>query len=470
MEGAVEAREALVAMSLRYLSGLAADARTDRSLLREVIGQYVRVAEIQGVPTVPSLGKLDDAEQSLATADELVESLLSDDPNDVQGLELSAQIRLDRTILADSQRRVADANGYLDGAIVRVEALIVHHDVTRAQRYQAAKINANLALAANNLHRYDDGIRLAHRFLELAPDANIEPAMVANVQSTLANSLRMRGDLDDALIAIRAARAIVGPLGSDPRSVLNRYGLLLREGLILGEDGGVSLERPDDAVAPLREAFTLMNARALADSKDATSGNRTATSGRELGDILRWQRPADALAVYDVGLQRLGERTEDVSVKRATAELLAGSAYALRRLGRPAEASERVSQALALLTAAQDYPTDRIALDSTLYTVLLARADHDAERGLDIDAVRRYRELLDGVMRGTPAVEDDLTFADRLSRLYEVVTTVERRAGDVDAAAELEGRRRALWQHWAQRLPGNPFVARRLESSLAPDH
>jgi tetratricopeptide (TPR) repeat protein len=230
----------------------------------------------------------------------------------------------------------------------------------------------------------------------------------------------------------------------------------------------VSLDRPDDAVVPLREAFTLMNTRAQADPKDATSGARAATAARELGDILRWQHPADAVAIYDVGLQRLADRTDTVSTKRSSAELLAGSAYALRRLGRTVEATERLTRALALLTATKDHPASPIPFDGPLYGVLLARANHDAEIGLAAEALRQYRDLLDDVMRGTPDVEQDLTYANRLSKLYDALAAAERQAGALDAAAATTGRRQALWEHWARRLPGNAFVARQLQGAAPP--
>ena len=467
VEGTVAAREALAAMSLKYLSGLAADARSDRALLLDVIENYIRVAEIQGLPTAPSLGKLDDAEASLAAADALVEGLLADRPDDVRGLGLSAAIRSHRAMLADTQQRNSDAGRHLDGAVLRFDALLAHPDVSAPQRRQAARLLGNLSLTANNLHRYDDGIRLARRVLDTARDHNMEASLIANLQSTLANALRMRGDLAAALAAIREARETMRST-TDQGVAFNNYGLLLREGFILGEDGGVSLERPDDAVVPLREALTNMNTRALADPKDATSGGRTATAARELGDILRWQRPAEALEVYDLGLQRLAVRTDTVSVKRASAELLAGSAYALRRLGRTTDAENRLNQALALLTATKDHPVSTIPFDGPLYGVLLARADHDAEGGSAEEAVRQYRELVDGVMRGAPDVEQDLTLANRLWRLYDALAAAERQAGDGDAAAATDARRQALWEHWARRLPGNTFVARRQQAWVMP--
>ena len=99
------------------------------------------------------------------------------------------------------------------------------------------------------------------------------------------------------------------------------------------------------------------------------------------------------------------------------------------------------------------------------YEVLLARADHEADTGQASDAARRYRDLLAQVLRQVPAVEQDLTLAERLARLYDATAIAERRAGAADAAMALDDRRRALWEHWGRRLPGNPFVARRLQAS-----
>jgi len=467
LPGSVAAREALVAMSLKYLSGLAADSRADRGLLLDVIDHYVRVAEIQGVPTSRSLGNFDAAEQSLATADALVEGLLADYPDDLRGLELSATMRTYRTIVADSQRRFTDMNRHLDAAIARVDQMLAHPAAALEQQRQAVFLCANLALAANNQHRYGDGIALARRAIELARGDGTAPRTLANIQSTLASALRMQGDLDGAQAAIRAAQAMSDESGGASND-LNRYGLLLREGRILGEEGGVSLERPDDAVVPLREALTLMNRLALADRTDATTGTRAATASRELGDILRTRQPAEALTVYEIGLQRLAERNDAVPVKRATAELLAGSAYALRRLDRTDEAASRLDRALALLTATKDHPANPTPFEGPLYTVLLARADHDAERGQAQDAVRQYRVLVDGFIRGTPDVEQDLVNANRLARLYDALASAERQAGALEDAAVTEGKRQALWEHWARRLPGNAFVARRLQATTPP--
>jgi hypothetical protein len=66
-------------------------------------------------------------------------------------------------------------------------------------------------------------------------------------------------------------------------------------------------------------------AGARRDPKDYTSRTRVATSGRELGDILRWRDAGEALAVYDVAIGRLDEITDNVKARRDKALVLANS-------------------------------------------------------------------------------------------------------------------------------------------------
>lgn len=463
---ATRAREALVAMSLEYLAGLAADARADRDLMFEIIEAYQRVARIQGVTVGRTLGKSAEAEQSLQTAEGLVESLLAEDPRDLRALELSTTIRHDLMTLADTQGRKDELPRRVAGAVERFEAVLADPRASGDERRRVARRYVNAAVSAANVRQYDDAIRYATRYLALVQALDMRPSERGFGLSVLANAQRLSGRLDEALATIRDARSAFALVpATDPSLPFNRYGLLLREGFILGEDGGVSLERPAEALVAFRAAFDEQNAAALRDVADATSRTRAATAARELGDVLRWQQPRDAMAVYDLGLQRLSERPDDSANQRNTATLLAHSAYALRRLGRAGEAAARLARAEELLVATKDLPAQEVPFDGALYEVLLARADHEADTGQASDAARRYRDLLAQVLRQVPAVEQDLTLAERLARLYDATAIAERRAGAADAAMALDDRRRALWEHWGRRLPGNPFVARRLQAS-----
>jgi len=464
LPGATQAREALIAASLEYLEGLARDAQGDLALLQEVGDGYWRVARIQGVPVGLSLGNFAKAEENLKKADRLLETILASRPRDRRALQRSAMVAHDRMIVADSERRQADALEHARQAVARIELLLAAAPPTQAELNSAFELYANVANASVNLHRYDDGIRHANRLLALARANGPEVRAARYALTILANARRSQGDLDGALTAIREARDISSDssVPDDARRMTYRYPLLLREAFILGEDRGISLNRPDEAAALLREAFDMHNAAAGRDPNDTTSRDRVGTTGRELGDILRWQQPQAALAVYDVALARVAEVRNDVKSRRDRALVLANSSYALRRLKRSAEARRRVDEALSILQETKDYPAERVSLDGETHAVLQARADQLADEGRLREAVDTYRDLVALVMNAAPYVDNDLRDANSLSLLYEDFARAYRLAGMPAEAHALDATRWALWRRWNQTHPDNQFVRRQL--------
>lgn len=111
------------------------------------------------------------------------------------------------------------------------------------------------------------------------------------------------------------------------------------------------------------------------------------------------------------------------------------------------------------------YPAQKIDLGSVAHKALCALADHEVETGNPARAIDIYRELLERVDAARPNPEGVLQDAVQLSRIYAAKAAAHRRAGQVDLASALESRRLELWNHWARRLPGNPFVLRQLAAS-----
>lgn len=463
LAGATEARQALVAASLEYLEGLARDARGDLDLLQEVSDGYWRVARIQGVPVGLTLGDYVKAEESLKTADGLLERILASRPRDRRALERSAIVASDRMILAESEHRTADALTHAGRAVGRVDALLADGRPTEAERNTALTVYANAATASVNMHRYDEATRYAQREIEVARTYGPVPRAESYALTVLANARRFQGDLDGALEAIRQARQIgYTPFPDETRRMIDRYPLLLREAFILGEDRAISLNRPDEAAALLREAFDMHEAGARRDPDDFTSRTRVATTGRELGDILRWRAPQEALVVYDTALARLAQVRDNRAARRDRAVLLASSSYALRRLNRLGEARRRLDEALAVLRETKDYPSDRLTLDSDAYVVLRALADQRADEGAVGDAIQQYEQLLEQTMAGRPDVQHDLRDAFALSLLYEDLARLHRAAAAPAPADAVDAKRRAIWMGWNEAHPGNPFVLRQL--------
>ena len=344
LQGSTAARQQLVSVSLQYLEGLAPDARGDIDLDQEIGSAYLRVAEIQGVPTNLNLGQFDQAKASLKRADEFIETVLAARPRSKSALLTSGDIAQARMILADSEHRREDALSEGRKAAERTEAGMQAGNPTEEERKAAARIYSNVALANLNQHHFDDAVLYSRQAVDQMrpiPSAGYE---LTAALSVLANALRSQGDLERGLQAIEEARAgaeTAKYATATQRALKSVWAIYLREGMILGEDDGVTLGRTQDAVAALQKAFDVMGEMALRDPKDYTSRTRQATAARELGNILRYSDPKRAIEVYNTGIGELETIQNNLKARRDRAVLMANSSYALRRVGRGSEASKR---------------------------------------------------------------------------------------------------------------------------------
>jgi tetratricopeptide (TPR) repeat protein/tRNA A-37 threonylcarbamoyl transferase component Bud32 len=465
LPGSTQARQRLVATSLEYLERLGLDARKDLDLAQEIASSYRRVAEIQGVPTWPNLGEFAKAEENLKKANAFIEPVLKAQPRSDSALLDSAQIAHDRMILASSERRRSDALLRAGEAADRLDKLMSQPSPSEALRSDAAHLYGNIALAYMNMHRDDDAIRYAGRTVELARPIPSSQSVLAGGLSILANSLRSKGDLEGALGAIQEARRVAEstPAQSETQRWINLYGILLREGKILGEDGGVNLNRPEEAIVAFEKAVEITEQTARKDPHDQASRSRLALCARLLGDILRHRDPERALEAYDLALRRLAEIPNNLTARHDQAVTLANSSYALLRLRRVAEAKRRIDAAFEILRETKDYPAGRIVLESEALAALCAQADFQAQQGELQRAIETYEQLLESVMRSKPDPTGDLRDAAKLAGLYQALGEVARRAGQTAKADAMESRRLELWRRWDSKLPGNPFVLRQLK-------
>jgi tetratricopeptide (TPR) repeat protein len=470
LPGSAQARQRLVAASLNYLEVLETSVRGNMDLTREVGEGYWRLGRIQGVPVGLNLGQRANAEASLKKADALIDAVLSAKSDDARALFRSGSIAQDRMILAQEERRNVDAVAYARKSAARIEAFLKTGQMREDQSSAVAGSFANLALGYLNMHRYDEAISAARRSIEVArpvPSARIKASQGF---SLLASALRYQGDLGGALQAIRRARQIASQASysSETLRMIELYGIVLREGEILGEDGGINLGRPDEAVVSFQEAFDMTDQAARRDPGDATSRSRVGTSGRRLAAILRHRDPQRALAIEDIAISCLAEVPKSLPARRSQAMALAGSSYSLRALRRPAEARQRIDSAVKILGETKDYPADRVPLDSPAFAVLCAQADQEAADGDPHRAVEQYEQLLDKVMAAKPEPLADLRDAPAMSRLYEGLARACRRTGDNTKAESAASRRLELWRHWDSKLPQNSFVRSQMEAANHP--
>jgi tetratricopeptide (TPR) repeat protein len=370
-------------------------------------------------------------------------------------------------VLADNERRngeaLAEARravGYLDRFLSLGEPSAVESDIVSDLFYNIALLHKNHYLPA-------DGIRYARRSVETSGASHKAALRRSLALSMLADLLRRSGDLEGALLAIREARADLDkasfPSETGRRAAWCR--VLGRESKILGVPGGISLNRPDEAIPLLQKVFDLLEEWAQLEREDAWSRLLFASVGRELGDTLRLRSPQRALAVYDHALQRLREVGDNTEARRGEVELLASSAYVLRSLNRIGEAKDRIDTAFHLLAGTNDYPADRVLLHEGAEAALRAWGDHLADTGDPERAAEVYENLLSKVMATKPDSLNDLPHAVGLSRIYEPLAALHRRNGHRERGESFSALRLNLWQHWDRRLSKNVFVRRQLESA-----
>src|SRR5262249_1178689 len=208
----------------------------------------------------------------------------------------------------------------------------------------AAALYVNIALGHSNMHQVEQGARYARRAVEILRTHDGDQHQLGRAFGVLANTARFSGDLDGALEALRASRASAEKLAQreTPETMRPLPAATWREGLILGELNNSNLGRPEEAEPLLQRALDINEALARKDPHDYPSRSYVSMAGRELGDILREGDPARALAVYDQARRRLAEVKANSKARREEVWLLTRSSYALRRLGRGAEARKRI--------------------------------------------------------------------------------------------------------------------------------
>jgi tetratricopeptide (TPR) repeat protein len=315
----------------------------------------------------------------------------------------------------------------------------------------------------------DDAIRMSRRTIQIARATNL-PLQAAAALIVVARALRDKGDLDGALDNAREAARIFQPHDDHPPvTPAMQFSLaLLTEAEVLGEENGLSLGRPLDAIPLLEQSLRVAEEFAVRDPNDSNSRFRVASAGTRLAALLHASDPTRSLALYDQVRQRLAQIPNNSRARRDEVMALAGSVATLTRLGRPAESRRRLDQAFKVLQTLKMYPAKSIELGSEPDAALRALAQFEADTGRLQHALDVYGELRTLALAAKPELGTNLADATDLSTLDLAIASLQRRLGKPDLAAATLAGRQELWRQWLARLPGNAFVLRQL-SVTAPE-
>ena len=465
--GSAKVRQRIVDTSLAYLRRLTVDGGDDPALALDVGTAYLRAARVLGVPLGASLGKLDEADRALDSAQQMIGFVQQAAPDQRTAVLRAAQIAHDRMLIA-GQRGDARAAGELaNHTRQRLDQYLAGGDIEPSEAEQVAILYMNVAWRYGQANRLAEALPIARRAIDVAV-ATGQSRQAGAAQMGLAQILRAQGDLTAALHAAREAERLqVPPSGGGSVGLQRNHALaLVRQAQILADESGPSLGRRDQAILLLDRAFTRFEELAGKDPADMGLRSMVALSARYLARLVAPHDPNRALAVHAVSLRRLDEDKESPRARRDEVVALADSSRCLRALGQHDEALRRLEQAFARLRVLGLYPASTIELGSPVDDALTARAEDHAAGGAVPEAIVIYRELLDKGLQGSARPLDDLIDAAKLSRVLAALAQVQGRAQQDGAVAATAARRVELWRHWRGKLPGSSYVREQLAAAL----
>jgi len=322
----------------------------------------------------------------------------------------------------------------------------------------------NIADQLLQARQLDDALRVCRQASDIGRQLETRTPQLGMCPWVSAQVYQQCGDLESAIRAIRDAVTLVDPgRTTDTTEIQLLAHVLIFEGRILGQPDAISAGRRDDALVPLERAFRITDELVHADANDEATRSRLAMAAVALGEIVRESDATRAVDVYDHALRHLREVVANNSViRRQEVDVQVGSTYALRSLGRAAEARTRLDAAFATLKELKLYPADKVSLGSLNYKALRARAGFEAAAGNLAAAIDIDRRLLDQVQAAQMEPQTSLEDATDLSNLYRELTDFYQRHRDLGAANMTSALRVELWQTWDRKLPGNEFVQRQM--------
>jgi tetratricopeptide (TPR) repeat protein len=357
LPGSTKVREKMVATALDYLDNLARGAGNDPELLNEIGVAYEKVANAQGAPGQPNLGKTDDSLRSFRKSIEFESRAASLNPTY-------------RSQLASVQARMAYLamlSGHLPEARQNLEASAALLDRLRAEKPDdpgLLMLAANVATSRGDLMEYEgrpkdrlpfsqQAAALMDNYARLKAD-NTARARLHLSKTILAVALTENRRFDEALAVLHEAAPVVdGLLAAEPDNPVylrQKMAAANYEGSIYDTEDDSGLGKPAEAIAAFQRYADLAQRLATGDPNNASARLSLAIANYKLSYPLDKTDPPAALHAVQRALQilddDLGRNPKDRLLRSRRARALRHLSYALERNQRHAEARRAAEQAI----------------------------------------------------------------------------------------------------------------------------
>lgn len=222
LQGSTEARQAVLAQSLKYLDSLAKESAGDPSLQSELAAAYEKVGDLQGNPTNPNLIALGEALKSYEKAHEIRQQLVAHDPR-------NAELR---RLLADNYRVLGDIRWQTNEqaeslknseAALRLYAeLLTENPGSADLRLAWIRTNHDIGKTLSSNEKFAESIGYFQKAIEAAEELQRQSpnhievlALLGNCRRQMANSLAWERKQKEAEAEMEKALAIHEQLAAE---------------------------------------------------------------------------------------------------------------------------------------------------------------------------------------------------------------------------------------------------------------
>jgi serine/threonine protein kinase len=358
LPGSTKIREKMVTTALDYLHNLSRSSGNDPKLLSEIGQVYERVAQAQGAPGQPNLGRAENALWSFRKAVEYESRAAALDP--IYRVDL-ASFRTELSYLAMLNGYVPEARQNLDAAASSLDQIRTEDPGNLELLVLAARVAGNrgdLSELEGNVHDelafFQKSARLHNEYLRLKPSnaARLRAYRAITLASwALADNKRYR----EALAALHESAPIIDALlAAEPQNLTylrQKMGAANYEGQIYDNESGNCLGKPVEAAAALGRYVEIARKLAAADPNNASARLSLASAYYKLSWPLGKINPQqsvrvvkDALQLFDEDLAR---NPHDRVLRSGRARAIRHLAYAYQRSRNLAEARAAIREAIA---------------------------------------------------------------------------------------------------------------------------